>query len=143
MYKTIPANLSRGRLAELLENIGGTKVGLIGDLCLDMYWLADMRLSELSRETPHYPLPVVQERYQPGGAGNAASNIAALKPGTFRAIGLTGDDWRGGLLRQALEEQGVGTAFIVRDASVITNAYIKPLRRGISDVTYEDPRLDF
>ena len=37
---------------------------------------------------PHYPLPVVQERYAPGGAGNAACNIAALKPGVLKVIGL-------------------------------------------------------
>jgi len=143
MYITDNAPLARGRLEELLANADNARIGLIGDMCLDMYWLADMRLSELSRETPHYPLPVVQERCQPGGAGNAACNIAALKPGTFRAIGLTGEDWRGELLRKALADQGIGGEYIVRDASVTTNAYIKPLRRGISDVTYEDPRLDF
>ena len=143
MFETIRETLSRERLAQLLENVGGAKIGLIGDLCLDMYWLADMRLSELSRETPHYPLPVVQERYAPGGAGNAACNIAALKPGVLKVIGLVGEDWRGDLLIKALNEQGIDGEFIVRDASVTTNAYIKPLRRGISDVTYEDPRLDF
>lgn len=143
MHETIKAPLSRNRLAQMLQNIDQAKIGLIGDLCLDMYWLADMRLSELSRETPHYPLPVVEERYAPGGAGNAACNIAALKPGVLKVIGLVGDDWRGGLLLRTLEERGVDTKYIVRDESVTTNAYIKPLRRGISDVTYEDPRLDF
>lgn len=143
MYKTIQYNISRYRLAELLENIGRVRIGLIGDLCLDMYWLADMRLSELSRETPHYPLPVVEERYAPGGAGNAACNIAALKPGALKVIGMIGDDWRGDLLLKSLMERGIDGKYIVRDVSVTTNAYIKPLRRGISDVTYEDPRLDF
>lgn len=143
MYKTIQPVCSRERLSELLENIGSVRIGLIGDLCLDMYWLADMRLSELSRETPHYPLPVVEERYAPGGAGNAACNIAALKPGVLKVIGLVGDDWRGELLLRALSGRGIDTSHIIRDASVTTNAYIKPLRRGIADVTYEDPRLDF
>ena len=143
MYKTVQQIFSRELLARWLENIGKVKIGLIGDLCLDMYWMADMRLSELSRETPHYPLPVVEERYAPGGAGNAACNLAALQPGVLKVIGLVGDDWRGELLMRALKERGVDTRYIVRDSSVTTNAYIKPLRRGISDVTYEDPRLDF
>ena len=108
-----------------------------------MYWMADMRLSELSRETPHYPLPVVEERYAPGGAGNAACNIAALNPGVLKVIGLMGEDWRGDLLLKALKAHGIDGDTIARDASVTTNAYIKPLRRGISDVIYEDPRLDF
>lgn len=143
MYTTNDAPLSRERLKRLLANADGAKIGLIGDLCLDMYWLADMTISELSRETPHYPLPVIEERYQPGGAGNAACNIAALKPGVFRVIGLIGEDWRGDLLFKALKERGIDGTYIVRDASVTTNAYIKPLRRGFSGVTYEDPRLDF
>lgn len=143
MYEINQNPLTRDELEKLLSGINRARIGLIGDLCLDMYWLADMKLSELSRETPHYPLPVVEERYAPGGAGNAASNIAALKPGTLRVIGLVGEDWRGDLLLKALGERGVDGKYIVRDASVITNAYIKPLRSGISDVVYEDPRLDF
>lgn len=143
MYETIKTSLPRGRLEEMLRNIDRAKIGLIGDLCLDMYWLADMRLSELSRETPHYPLPVVQERYAPGGAGNVACNLAALKPDTLRVVGLVGEDWRGELLLRALAERGIDGKFIVRDETVTTNTYIKPLRRGISDVVYEDPRLDF
>lgn len=143
MFETNHAPLSKERLKQLLANADHAKIGLIGDLCLDMYWLADMKKSELSRETPHYPLPVVEERYAPGGAGNAACNIAALKPGVLKVIGLVGEDWRGDLLIKALAERGIGGETIVRDVSVTTNAYIKPLRRGISDVTYEDPRLDF
>lgn len=143
MYEICKETLERSTLERLLANTVNARVGLIGDLCLDMYWLADMTKSELSRETPHYPLPVVEERYQPGGAGNAACNIAALKPGTLRVIGLVGEDWRGDLLLKALKEHGVDTTYVVRDGGVITNTYIKPLRKGISDVVYEDPRLDF
>ena len=35
-----------------------------GDGCLDVYWHADMTRSELSRETPHHNLPVVQEVFR-------------------------------------------------------------------------------
>ena len=143
MFKTDDSFLTRAELEGLLSRVDGARIGLIGDLCLDMYWEADMRLSELSRETPHHPLPIVAERYAPGGAGNAASNIAALRPGRLRVIGTAGMDWRGELLVRALGERGIDCEFVVRDASLTTNTYIKPLRRGISDVVYEDPRLDF
>ena len=102
-----------------------------------------MRHSELSRETPHHPLPIVAERFSPGGAGNAACNIAALKPEHLATTGVVGADWRGSLLLDALEKCGVDGGRIVRAPGRVTNAYIKPLRRGISDVVYEDPRLDF
>ena len=135
--------LTQQELEGCLSQLGKAKVGLIGDLCLDMYWVADMKRSQLSRETPHYPLPVVEERYQPGGAGNVACNIAALEPEQLWVVGAVGADWRGSLLIQALEERGIDSRNILRFSELVTNTYIKPLRTGISDVVYEDPRLDF
>lgn len=135
--------MTKSELKELLKRVHRGRVGLIGDLCLDMYWVADMKKSLLSRETPHFPLPVVEERYAPGGAGNVACNMAALKPGKLQVLGVVGKDWRGRLLLQALQEQGVCTDHILTAADRVTNTYIKPLRQGISDVVYEDPRLDF
>ncbi len=135
--------LTRAGLEKLLSQTKNGRVGLIGDLCLDMYWVADMKISQLSRETPHYPLPVVEERYAPGGAGNVACNIAALEPNQIQVIGAVGDDWRGDLLLKSLREHGVSTDLVIQDSSIMTNTYIKPLRTGISDVVYEDPRLDF
>ena len=143
MYISCETPLTRAALEDILRGMDNARVALIGDLCLDMYWEADMRLSELSRETPHHPLPIVKERFSPGGAGNTACNIAALKPKRLSVVGIAGDDWRGDLLMRALRERGVNDEFIIREPGRVTNAYIKPLRRGISDVVYEDPRLDF
>ncbi|GHV47905.1 hypothetical protein FACS1894181_02370 [Bacteroidia bacterium] len=47
---------TKEQLNDILSKAGRTKIGLIGDLCIDIYWKADMTRSELSRETP--PLPV-------------------------------------------------------------------------------------
>ena len=143
MYTTNGKTLTREELKSLLMNIDHARIGLIGDLCLDMYWLADMKLSELSRETPHHPLPVVEERMSPGGAGNVANNIAALNPEKLLVVGLVGNDWRGDLLLRTMKEAGIDCSHVIRDDSRVTNTYIKPLRSGISDVIYEDPRLDF
>ena len=61
MLKNPQEPLSLAALETMFEGVNRAKVCLIGDFCLDLYWLADMRRSELSRETPHYPLPVVEE----------------------------------------------------------------------------------
>lgn len=143
MRMTDAAPLERAELEEILAGADRARVALLGDLCLDMYWLADMTRSELSRETPHFPLPVVEEHYAPGGAGNAACNIAALRPEKLCVVGIVGMDWRAGLLLRALQERGVDCTYIVQQPGVITNTYIKPMRRGVSDMVYEDPRLDF
>jgi bifunctional ADP-heptose synthase (sugar kinase/adenylyltransferase) len=102
-----------------------------------------MRRSELSRETPHYPLPIVEERMALGGGANAAANMAALAPQSVRVFSVIGRDWRGAELERLLGEAGIGHSGVIRAAGRVTNAYIKPIRKGISDVAYEDPRLDF
>ncbi|MDR1630326.1 MAG: PfkB family carbohydrate kinase [Oscillospiraceae bacterium] len=135
--------LTKQRLHEILTNIGSVNIGIIGDFCVDIYWNADMTKSELSRETPHYPLPVVEERTYPGAAGNAAANIAALGPKSIRACGIIGDDWRGELLKSELKKRGILSEGFTLEEGLFTYAYCKPMRKGISDVEYEDPRLDF
>ena len=131
-------------MKDILQKIQSVKAAVIGDFCLDVYWVADMTRSELSRETPHFPLPIVQERLSPGGAGNVAMNVLALEPKKVYALGVFGDDWRGLALRGLLERSGADVSGVVTDRARVTNTYIKPLRKGYADnVVYEDPRLDF
>lgn len=127
----------------LLRRITDIRVGVLGDFCLDIYWHADMRKSELSRETPHFPLPVVSESFSLGGAANVCANAAALGAKSVTALGVIGGDWRGEILKQCCKRQGIAVGGLVQEAGRFTNAYCKPLRHGISDVVYEDPRLDF
>jgi len=127
-----------------LKKLGRGRIAVIGDFCLDVYWHADMTKSELSRETPHFPLPIVGERMSPGGAGNVVMNLLALEPKSVSAIGVFGDDWRGLTLKDLLKKAGADVSGVVTDAARVTNTYIKPLRKGYAEnVVYEDPRLDF
>jgi bifunctional ADP-heptose synthase (sugar kinase/adenylyltransferase) len=127
-----------------LKKLGKGRIAVIGDFCLDVYWHADMTKSELSRETPHFPLPIVQERMSPGGAGNVVANLLALKPKKVHAIGVFGADWRGTALKDLLKKGGADISGVVTDPGRVTNTYIKPLRKGYAEnVVYEDPRLDF
>ena len=125
-----------------LTKIDNVEIGVLGDLALDIYWYADMKKSELSRETPHYPLPVVREVMSLGAGGNAAANIAALQPKKLAVGGICGDDWRGAILREKLTSIGADTTGLIVEPGRFTQAYCKPMRMGISDVVYEDPRLD-
>jgi rfaE bifunctional protein kinase chain/domain len=135
--------IDRARLEDILAKFGEVRVALLGDLCLDVYWRADMTRSELSRETPHHPLPVVSETMSPGAGGNVAANLAALRPKHVTALGIIGRDWRGSALETELERCGIDVGGVVVSATATTNAYCKPYRRGISSVEYEDPRIDF
>lgn len=130
-------------LHDIFAGIDRARIAVVGDFCLDVYWMADMRRSRLSRETPHFPLPVTEERMSPGAAGNVACNIAALKPARVGVFGVLGPDWRGYALRQLLDEAGADTGGLRVCPGRVTPAYCKPLRRGYSDTVYEDPRIDF
>ena len=130
-------------LSELLQKISTLKVGLIGDACVDIYWNADMRLSELSRETPHHPLPIVSERFSLGAAGNVAANLQSLGIEELKFVSCYGNDWRKNILFEQLKSNNISNDYMVESQNFVTPAYCKPMRHGISDVVYEDPRLDF
>ena len=138
-YDGIPA----ARMEAIFAGMDRVRAGLLGDICLDVYWEADMRRAELSRETPHHPLPIVRERMSPGGGGNVAANLAALAPASVCLLSALGEDWRGRELLRLLAGLSLDVSGIVSDGALVTNAYIKPMRHGLSDVVYEDPRLDF
>ena len=135
--------LRRKRLQEILEKAKNVKVCSIGDVCLDLYLYADMRLSQLSRETPHYPLPVTLEKALPGGGGNVVCNFKALDVKSLLPVSLIGNDWRGSILLNTLKERGIDTSRILMSDDYVTTCFMKPMRMGISEVVYEDPRLDF
>jgi len=135
--------LTKGEVIEISEKIKNVKVCLIGDICLDLYWRADMKKSRLSRETPHHPLPIVDEVHSPGGGGNVINNIHSLGVKNLIPISAIGSDWRGYLLTDWFEKHDISTENITTRENGVTPCYIKPLRMGISDVVYEDPRLDF
>lgn len=130
-------------LNQILAGIPSLRVALIGDGCVDIYWHADMRLSELSREVPQHPLPVVREQFSLGAGANVLANLAALGARNIRYVGCIGNDWRSVIFRKLLAECGISDEYLVSSDRLVTAAYCKPIRHGISPVTSEDPRLDF
>ncbi len=135
--------LNKDELMSIINGLKQIKVCFVGDVALDAYWRADMKKSTLSRETPHWTVPVVSETYSPGGGGNVVSNIAALGVGKLIPVTAIANDWRGAILKEKFEEQGVDLSGIVKRKNGVTTCYIKPVKFGISDQLQEDPRLDF
>lgn len=135
--------LSRSRLLELIGRIPRVRIGVIGDFILDGYWHADMGRSELSRETPLFPRPIVQERYSLGGAANVAWNLADLGVREAVAFSVLGDDWRGALLRGLLAAEGINTEGLFNQADRVSPFYGKILLQASGRPAQEDSRLDF
>ena len=101
-------------LADILKGFPGQRILVLGDVILDWYWWG-----QASRLSPEAPVPVVRKQrtsMQPGGAGNAAANLAALGA-RVSLFGVTGSDAHAADLRNALTAQGVETTRLIADAS--------------------------
>ncbi|GAB4418924.1 MAG: D-glycero-beta-D-manno-heptose-7-phosphate kinase [Thermodesulfovibrionales bacterium] len=95
------------KLRGILKNFKKSRILVIGDLILDRYiW------GRVNRISPEAPVPVVEvtdDNFMLGGAANVASNIIALG-GNATVAGVVGRDRAGEVLRELLEERGVGCA---------------------------------
>jgi rfaE bifunctional protein kinase chain/domain len=90
------------------------RIGVIGDLMLDRYFLGSV-----TRMSPEAPVPVLDmERKETrlGGAANVANNIKSLTATPY-LFGVTGDDGKGEYLRRLAVESGFNTAGIISDPS--------------------------
>lgn len=96
---------------EIMGKFEETKVIVIGDLMLDEYIYG-----RAYRISPEAPVPVVNyesSSYRAGGAGNVATNIAALG-GNVVVSGVTGSDKNNKILDQILKEYGIDTSGIIK-----------------------------
>ena len=130
------------RLRDLLGKIQNLRAAVVGDVCLDAYWYADMNKSELSRETPHHTRPVYKEEYSGGALANVAANLSALGAKKVSVFTILGKDWRSRILIEILKKQGIDTGKIIFDKKRLTPAFIKPILRGF-ETCQEVERFDF
>jgi rfaE bifunctional protein kinase chain/domain len=99
-------------LVSRVRPMAGLPVLIIGDLMVDRYIRGSV-----NRISPEAPVPVVDvhhEEFMPGGAGNVASNIAALG-GKPRLVSLVGEDPDGDRLLGTLRDRGVDVSSVVAD----------------------------
>lgn len=143
MIRQPTQSLERAQVERILEQIFALRVGVIGDGCLDIYWHADMTLSELSRETPHHNLPVIRESYSPGAAGNVAVNYRKLNCAEVYMCTVFGEDWRGNLLKEKFRELQIQYMYSSTDGARFTPTYCKTILHGYQGAYQEDQRHDF
>lgn len=126
-------------LEAALAPLGNVNAAVLGDFCLDSYWLLDTETTELSVETGLAVRRVRAQRYSLGGAGNVAANLADLGVRSIRAIGVVGRDLFGAEMLRLLGERGVKTdEGMVADADWQTMVYAKPCAGAV-----EESRIDF
>ena len=120
--------MTSDRLKKLLQDIQGVKIGVVGDFCVDSYYIVDKDASEPSIETGLPTRPVREQRSTLGGAGNVAANLRAMGIKVVKAFAVAGPDSIGFELVRLLKEIGVDpSGVVVQDSDWQTHSYLKPI----------------
>jgi len=131
--------MKRSALEDLLVRIREVRIGILGDFCLDAYYMLDSRASETSLETGLPTRPVRTQRYSLGGAGNVAHNLWAMGVSRLSLFGVVGADPFGKEMMGMMTTMGMDTAgFLVQAGSWDTHVYTKPYENN-----REESRIDF
>jgi rfaE bifunctional protein kinase chain/domain len=125
-------------MIELPSSADGLRVVVIGDLIADEYILG--RVARVSREAPVLILEYSSTQVVPGGAGNAAANVAALG-GRVTLVTLVGRDDAGRRVREALPA-GVSRRGLLTPAGFQTPVKTRILAGGVHSAKQQVVRID-
>jgi rfaE bifunctional protein kinase chain/domain len=129
---------SADRLIELVDAFGGIRVVVYGDLIVDEFIYGE--IARVSREAPVLILNYDSTELVPGGAGNAAANVAALG-GSPLVVGLAGRDDVGRRLLATLGRTAE-TSGIARPAGYRTPTKTRILAGGVHSAKQQVVRID-
>ena len=125
------------RLLKLVDAFSGRRVAVIGDLIADEFIYG--RVARVSREAPVLILQYDSTEILPGGAGNAANNVAALGA-LAEMIAVTGDDEPGKRLRASLSH--LDTRGLLTPAGYCTPVKTRILAGGVHSAKQQIVRID-
>jgi D-glycero-beta-D-manno-heptose-7-phosphate kinase len=125
-------------MTDIVRKLGAARIAVIGDLIADEYVYG--RVARVSREAPVLILEYDSTAIVPGGAGNAANNVAALG-GAVRLVSLVGRDEPGRRVERALARR-VDRGGLVRPAGFRTPVKTRILAGGIHSAKQQVVRID-
>ena len=126
------------RLSSLIASFRGKRLVVFGDLIADEYVYG--RVARVSREAPVLILEYDATEIVPGGAGNAANNVASLGA-TVTLVSLAGRDEAGRRLFQVLR-RGVERSGLARPGGYRTPVKTRILAGGIHSAKQQVVRID-
>ena len=126
------------RLLSLIDGFGSRKMLIVGDLIADEFIYGEV--ARVSREAPVLILKYDATEILPGGAGNAANNVAALG-GRARLAGLVGADAEGARLLTSFHP-GVDRTSVVRSKTYRTPVKTRILAGGVHAARQQVVRID-
>ena len=126
------------RLSDLIDAFGRPRIAVIGDLIADEFIYG--RIDRVSREAPVLIVKYDSTEVTPGGAGNAAQNVASLG-GAVRLVGLIGRDDMGRRLGRSFRRAVVRTG-LVKLSGYHTPVKTRILAGGIHSARQQVVRVD-
>jgi rfaE bifunctional protein kinase chain/domain len=130
--------LDPAQLLALTGALSRKKVAVIGDVVADEFVYG--RVARVSREAPVLILEYDSTEIVPGGAGNAANNVAALG-GRAMLVAVVGRDLPGRRLVAALHRR-VDSRYLQRTAGAVTPVKTRILAGGIHSAKQQVVRID-
>ncbi len=134
----VPPGASARRLLDLITAARGKRVVVLGDLIADEF--VSGRISRVSREAPVLILEYDNTEIVPGGAGNAAHNVATLG-GAVTLVALAGRDEPGRRVLASFPSR-VDRRAISRPAGYHTPVKTRILAGGVHSAKQQVVRVD-
>ncbi len=116
----------------------GTRVAVVGDIVADEFVYG--RVARVSREAPVLILEYDSTEIVPGGAGNAANNVAALG-GSASLVAMVGRDEPGRRVLDALHRR-VDSSRVIRMNGAPTPVKTRILAGGVHSAKQQVVRID-
>ena len=127
------------RLLAIIDALPRASVAVVGDAVLDEFEHGE--IARVSREAPVLILDHRSTSLAPGGAGNTASNLAALDVETA-LIGRVGDDAHGRDLARLLSELGVDVSDLIAEPRYVTPTKTRILAGSAHTARQQIVRID-
>lgn len=105
------------RLKKIVESFPKITITVLGDLVADEFVFGE--ISRVSREAPVLILKHRERTVVPGGAANAANNLADMGVNVL-PVGLVGDDEPGRLLLKYFRHKRIAVSGVLKDKSYTT-----------------------
>ncbi len=132
--------INKEQLVSYIKKLNEPKVLVIGDLAIDemVYGNAE----RISREAPVLILLHSETKLILGAASNAAHNVSTLNNGKVSVIGVCGDDFQAGQLRETFENAKVNCGLLVVDPARKTTTKTRISGSITTSITQQIVRID-
>jgi rfaE bifunctional protein kinase chain/domain len=126
-------------MKKIIDKFSDINALLIGDFILDKFIYG--KTSRISREAPVLVLKYTQEKFVPGGGGNAASNLISLGA-NVKLLTVIGNDNNGKILLNHFKDRQVDISDIIIDENRVTASKTRIMAGGHHTTSQQVIRVD-